>query len=103
MIVGSEALQRADGGAVISLVQQIADKAKVQVRSQSFFFSVLWLWWAGPDLSTRVVVPRLFQCRSDMDPVPLNKNFFCQFELIIFYLVYFTLLVFCFDIPRYSA
>jgi hypothetical protein len=62
VIVGSEALQRADGGAVISLVQQIADKAKVQVRFQSFFY-VLWLW-AGPNLSTSVVVPRLFQCRS---------------------------------------
>jgi hypothetical protein len=47
VIVGSEALQRADGGAVISLVQQIADKAKVQVRSQ-YFLTVLWLWWAGP-------------------------------------------------------
>lgn len=30
VIVGSEALQRGDGGAVISLVQQIADTAKVQ-------------------------------------------------------------------------
>ena len=29
VIVGSEALQREDGGAVISLVQQIADNAKV--------------------------------------------------------------------------
>merc|ERR1712107_630221 len=30
VIVGSEALQREDGGAVMGLVQQIADKAKVQ-------------------------------------------------------------------------
>jgi len=29
VIVGSEALQREDGGAVINLVQQIADNAKV--------------------------------------------------------------------------
>jgi hypothetical protein len=31
VIVGSEALQRADGGAVMSLVQQIADAAKAKV------------------------------------------------------------------------
>ena len=29
VIVGSEALQREDGGAIIGLVQQIADNAKV--------------------------------------------------------------------------
>jgi hypothetical protein len=46
VIVGSEALQRADGGAVISLVQQIADKAKVQVRFQFFF---LLCCGCGPD------------------------------------------------------
>ncbi len=53
VIVGSEALQRADGGAVISLVQQIADKAKVQVRSQSFFFFLC----SGGQVSTRSFNP----------------------------------------------
>ena len=41
VIVGSEALQRGDGGAVISLVQQIADTAKVQVRSADFTYLAL--------------------------------------------------------------
>jgi hypothetical protein len=35
VIVGSEALQREDGAAVISLVQQIADTAKAQVKYTS--------------------------------------------------------------------
>ena len=30
VVVGSEALQRADGGSIMSLVQQIADKTKVK-------------------------------------------------------------------------
>jgi len=37
VIVGSEALQRADGAAVIGLVQQIADNAKAQVPSYNYF------------------------------------------------------------------
>jgi len=35
VIVGSEALQRTDGGAIISLVQQIADKAKVDSGAEA--------------------------------------------------------------------
>jgi hypothetical protein len=45
VIVGSEALQRADGGAVMSLVQQIADAAKAKVT----IFQVAGSGVADPD------------------------------------------------------
>ena len=83
MIVGSEALQRADGAAVMSLVQQIADTAKAQVtlaqtvlRIQSRTLS------SDPDPLSSVIFKDSDPDRSQkiLDPPYGSKNIFVKIK-----------------------